>query len=111
MKVYFIAVVLAPSSGTSVILAQSNDLSSFSFFQRPSVTEFMTFTSITLAERTPPEERKRIGKEDKPQDNTPQENKQEDNYVFHVYKRSVPEHLAGKFSLTWMFLECSSSSH
>lgn len=37
----------------SVILAAEYELSSFGYFQRSSIQEFMTFFSKTLAERTP----------------------------------------------------------
>jgi hypothetical protein len=40
MKIYLMSVILAPPSGTSVVLANASDLSSFSFYQRK---EFMTF--------------------------------------------------------------------
>jgi synaptobrevin family protein YKT6 len=43
MKVFALSVVLAPPKGSAVILSTSTDLSSFSFYQRGSVQEFMTF--------------------------------------------------------------------
>jgi len=98
MKVYSLSVILAPSSGSSVILQKADSLETFTYFQRGSVSEFMTFTSTTLAERTP------LGGRQSIQDD-------KSNYVFHVYKRSVPEHLTGKFSVKLTSLECSITSH
>lgn len=80
MKIYSISVALAPSSGASVILAQANDLSSFTFYQRGSLAEFMTFFARTVAERTQPGQRQSI---------------EEQNNVAHVYNRGGPEQLAG----------------
>jgi len=80
MKIFSISVVLAPPSGTSVILSNANDLSSFSFYQKGSVGEFMTFFSKTVAERTPQGQRQSV---------------QENNYTAHVYNRGGPEQLAG----------------
>lgn len=59
-------------------LVQATDLSSFGFFQRTSVQEFMTFFSKTVAERTKAGQRQDV---------------EENNYVFHVYARS--EGIAG----------------
>ncbi|KAG5653769.1 palmitoyltransferase [Sphagnurus paluster] len=79
MKIFSISVVLAPPSGTSVILSTASDLSSFSFYQRGSVAEFMTFFSKTVAERTPAGQRQSV---------------QENNYTAHVYNRGGTEQLA-----------------
>ncbi|EPQ51550.1 snare protein YKT6 [Gloeophyllum trabeum ATCC 11539] len=80
MKIYSLAVVLVPHTGASTILAHASDLSSFSFYQRGSVGEFMTFFSKTVAERTPQGQRQSV---------------QENNYVAHVYNRGGAEQLAG----------------
>jgi hypothetical protein len=80
MKVYHIAVVLAPPSGASTTLCSASDLSSFSFYQRGSVGEFMSFMSKTVAERTAQGQRQSV---------------QENNYVAHVYNRGGAEQLAG----------------
>ncbi|KAK7062576.1 hypothetical protein VNI00_000064 [Paramarasmius palmivorus] len=80
MKVYHIAVVLAPPSGASTVLCSASDLSSFSFYQRGSVGEFMSFMSKTVAERTAQGQRQSV---------------QENNYVAHVYNRGGAEQLAG----------------
>jgi synaptobrevin family protein YKT6 len=83
MKIYSISVVLVPSSGASVILSQVNDLSSFSFYQRGSLAEFMIFFSKTVAERTQPGQRQSIT----------------EHNVAHVYNRGGPEQLAGRLYL------------
>ncbi|KZT19340.1 snare protein YKT6 [Neolentinus lepideus HHB14362 ss-1] len=80
MKLYSLAIVLVPHSGASSTLTQASDLSSFSFYQRGSVGEFMSFFSKTVAERTPAGQRQSV---------------QENNYVAHVYNRGGAEQLAG----------------
>jgi synaptobrevin homolog YKT6 len=80
MKIYSMSVILAPPSGTSVVLANASDLSSFSFYQRGSAGEFMTFLSKTVAERTPQGERQTV---------------REQSHVAHVYNRGGAEQLAG----------------
>ncbi|KAI0084669.1 snare protein YKT6 [Irpex rosettiformis] len=80
MRVFSLAVVLAPPQSTSTILVQASDLSSFSFYQRGSVGEFLTFFSKTIAERTPQGQRQSV---------------QENNYTAHVYNRGGAEQLAG----------------
>ncbi|THH01630.1 hypothetical protein EW026_g1110 [Hermanssonia centrifuga] len=79
MKVYALAVVLAPPQKTCTILSSASDLSSFSFYQRGSVGEFLTFFSKTISERTPQGERQSV---------------QENNYTAHVYNRGGAEQLA-----------------
>ncbi|KAG8901366.1 palmitoyltransferase [Tulasnella sp. 403] len=78
MKVYSLSVVQVPSSGPSVTLSNATDLSSFSFYQRGSVGEFMNFFSKTVAERTQPGQRQSV---------------QENNYTAHVYNRGGTERL------------------
>jgi len=80
MKIFSISVVLTPPSGASVILSNANDLSSFSFYQKGSAGEFMSFLSKTVAERTPQGQRQSV---------------QENNYTAHVYNRGGSEQLAG----------------
>lgn len=80
MKIFSLAVVLAPPSGPSAVLSQASDLSSFSFYQKGSVGEFMTFFTKTVAERTPQGQRQSV---------------QENNYTAHVYNRGGAEQLAG----------------
>jgi len=79
MKVYSISVIYAPATGPCVVLAVANDLSSFSFYQRSTATEFLPFFSKTVAERTPQGQRQSV---------------QENIYTAHVYNRGGPEELA-----------------
>ncbi|KAJ7589551.1 Longin-like domain-containing protein [Mycena floridula] len=79
MKIYSMSVILAPPSGSSTTLSSVNDLSSFSFYQRGSVAEFMTFLSKTVAERTTQGQRQSV---------------QENNYTAHAYNRGGDEQLA-----------------
>lgn len=80
MKVFSLAVVLAPPNGTCTILTSASDLSSFSFYQRGSVAEFMSFFTKTISERTPQGQRQSV---------------QENSYTAHVYNRGGAEQLAG----------------
>jgi len=80
MKIYSLAVVLAPPSGPSAILAHGTDLSSFSFYTRGSFSEFTTFVSKTVAERTGQGQRQTV---------------QENNCNVHIYNRGGAEQLAG----------------
>ncbi|RPD52527.1 snare protein YKT6 [Lentinus tigrinus ALCF2SS1-7] len=79
MKIFSLAVVLTPPNGSAVILTSASDLSSFSFYQRGSVAEFMSFFTTTVSERTPQGQRQSI---------------QENSYVAHVYNRGGAEQLA-----------------
>jgi Regulated-SNARE-like domain len=81
MKIYSLAVVLAPPSGPSATLCQGSDLSSFSFYQKGSVGEFLSFFTKTVAERTAQGARQSV---------------QENNYTAHVYNRGGAEQLAGQ---------------
>ncbi|KXN88690.1 hypothetical protein AN958_06234 [Leucoagaricus sp. SymC.cos] len=80
MKIFSISVVLAPPSGVSAVLSTASDLSSFSFYQRGSLGEFMSFFTKTVAERTAQGQRQSI---------------QENSYTAHVYNRGGAEQLAG----------------
>ncbi|CAL1710720.1 unnamed protein product [Somion occarium] len=80
MKVFSLAVVLSPPGQNSTILSSATDLSSFSFYQRGSVGEFMSFFVRTIAERTPQGQRQSV---------------QENTYTAHVYNRGGAEQLAG----------------
>ncbi|TFK37041.1 snare protein YKT6 [Crucibulum laeve] len=80
MKIFSIAVVLAPPGGPVVILSSANDLSSFSFYQKGTVSEMLTFLSKTVVERTQQGQRQSI---------------QEKVYTAHVYNRGGAEQLAG----------------
>ncbi|KAF8504364.1 snare protein YKT6 [Russula emetica] len=79
MKIYSLAVILAPPSGPSATLCHASDLSSFSFYQKGSVGEFMSFFTKTVAERTAQGARQSV---------------QENNYTAHVYNRGGAEQLA-----------------
>jgi synaptobrevin family protein YKT6 len=81
MKIYSLAVILAPPSGPSATLCQGSDLSSFSFYQKGSVGEFLSFFTKTVAERTGQGARQTV---------------QENNYTAHVYNRGGAEQLAGQ---------------
>ncbi|PBK64007.1 snare protein YKT6 [Armillaria solidipes] len=80
MKVFSISVIQAPPSRKSTVLSSANDLSSYSFYQKGSVGEFMIFFSKTVAERTAQGQWQSI---------------QENNYTAHVYNRGGAEQLAG----------------
>lgn len=84
MKIYSIAIVHAPAGKESKILTSASDLSSYSFFQKGTVQEFMTFFSKTVADRTAPGQRQSV---------------QENNYTAHVYNRGGAESLVGAFNI------------
>lgn len=77
VKLYCLA-ILYKDSTKSTILQTAFNLQSFSFFQKGSVQEFMTFFSKTIVERTQPACRQSIKKEE---------------YMSHVYVRH--DNLAG----------------
>ena len=62
------------SNKTANLLASESDLSSFSYFQRSSVAEFLNFFSKTVIERTPVGQRAKV---------------EQDNYVGYVYVASM----------------------
>ncbi|XP_073273547.1 VAMP-like protein YKT61 [Primulina huaijiensis] len=62
-----------PEGSEPVILANASDLSSFGFFQRPSVREFVVFVGRTVAKRTPPGQRQSV---------------QHEEYMVHAYNRN-----------------------
>lgn len=73
MKVYSLSVLsVSPSTpAQATILGTSQDLSSFSFYQKGSVGEFMTFFTKTVAERTPVNQPSSV---------------EENNYKAHVFR-------------------------
>ncbi|GAA5817218.1 palmitoyltransferase [Mucor flavus] len=77
MKLYSI-LILRKDADKAKILASQFDLSSFGFFQRGSVQEFMNFSAATIAERTPAGQRQSVESE---------------NNVAHVY--SHPQGISG----------------
>ena len=89
MKVFSLAVVLAPPGQSSTVLSSASDLSTFSFYQRGSVGEFMSFFTRTISERTPQGQRQSV---------------QENNYTAHVYNRGGAEQLAGTVSTCYILL-------
>lgn len=78
VKVLSLAILHINPSGQSVTLSSEQELSSFSFYQKGSVGEFMTFMSKTVAERTAPGQRQSV---------------QEGNYVAHAYNRGGDKQL------------------
>ncbi|KAK4493036.1 hypothetical protein RD792_017733 [Penstemon davidsonii] len=62
-----------PEGSDPVILVNASDLSSFGFFQRPSVKEFIIFVGRTVAKRTPPGQRQSV---------------QNDEYKVHSYNQN-----------------------
>ncbi|KAB5591163.1 Synaptobrevin [Ceratobasidium theobromae] len=79
MRVFSLA-VFHVDEGKATSLVSATDLSTFSFYQRSSVSEFLSFFSGTVAERTPAGQRQSI---------------QEKSYTFHVYNRGGDESLVG----------------
>ncbi|KAG9075049.1 palmitoyltransferase, partial [Ceratobasidium sp. UAMH 11750] len=76
----FSLTILQVNSGKASSLITASDLSTFSFYQKGSVAEFMAFFSGAVAERTPAGQRQSI---------------QEKSYTFHVYNRGGAENLVG----------------
>ncbi|KAG9303571.1 hypothetical protein G9A89_018467 [Geosiphon pyriformis] len=72
MKLYSISVLTATTDSQVVCLAAEYDLTSFGYFQRSSVQEFMGFFSKTIAERTKTGQRESV---------------EENNYVFFSHAR------------------------
>ncbi|VEU21595.1 DEKNAAC102482 [Brettanomyces naardenensis] len=74
MRLYYIGII-RPKSGSkkTLTLSEQKNLADFSFFQRGSVGQFMTFFAETIAERTKPSQRQSV---------------EEGNYIGHVYTRS-----------------------
>ncbi|XP_043940178.1 synaptobrevin homolog YKT6 [Protopterus annectens] len=77
MKLYSMSVFCKGETKVN-LLKSAYDLNSFSFFQRSSVQEFMTFTSQLIVERTPKGSRASV---------------KEQEYLCHVYVRN--DSLAG----------------
>ncbi|KAH9500090.1 palmitoyltransferase [Bulinus truncatus] len=75
MKLYSIAVVLKTPEGKGKILISKNEVSSFGYFQRSTVSEFMLFTSKILVERKATASRASV-------------KKSEVKYICHVYVRN-----------------------
>lgn len=71
MKIYYIG-ILRSTGSKALELSSARDLSQFSFFERNGVSQFMTFFSETVSQRTPAGQRQSI---------------EEGNYVGHTYTR------------------------
>ncbi|KAI8319375.1 synaptobrevin-like protein ykt6 [Martensiomyces pterosporus] len=71
MKVFHLAIIRTQPA-PSLPLCTASDLSSFSFFQRGSIQEFMNFFATTVAERTQDGQRQGVD---------------QDNYVAYVYRQ------------------------
>ncbi|KAK9450891.1 Longin-like domain-containing protein [Limtongia smithiae] len=72
MKLFYIG-IFRNSSKPSRELCAAKELSSFSFFERKSIGEFLTFFGTTVSERTLPSQRQSV---------------EENNYIAHTYSRS-----------------------
>ncbi|KAM0749878.1 snare protein YKT6 [Meredithblackwellia eburnea MCA 4105] len=79
LSIQILSVVPHNPDVPAVAVAATADLSSFSFYQRSSIQEFMNFFSRTVSERTSAGQRQSI---------------QENNYTAHVYSRAS-DNLAG----------------
>ncbi|KAG6369923.1 snare protein YKT6 [Boletus reticuloceps] len=79
MKIFSISIVLAPPGSPSTTLSTASDVSSFTFYQRGSVNEFLTFFTKTVVDRTAQGQRQSV---------------QENNHTAHVYNRGGVEQLA-----------------
>lgn len=79
MRIYSLAIFTAPPSGSATQLAAHADLSSYSFYQRGSVQEFLNFFSKTVVERTQPGQRQSV---------------EEQSYKFNAYNRGGADNLA-----------------
>ena len=86
MRVYQLAILTVQSGDppSATVLVSASDLSQFSFYQRGSVGEFMTFMSKTVAERTQPSQRQSV---------------QESTYTAHCYNRGGSGDLTGASNL------------
>nr|CAG4646597.1 EOG090X0E6P [Macrothrix elegans] len=73
VKLYSLSVLFRNQLGTPLLLRAAYELSSFGFFQRSSVQEFMGFTAKILTERTQPASRQSI---------------KQGEYMCHIYMRS-----------------------
>ncbi|KAG7192236.1 palmitoyltransferase [Scheffersomyces spartinae] len=72
MQIYYIGLIRT-TGGKSLELSSAKELSSFSFFERSSINQFMTFLAETIAERTEAGQRQSV---------------EEKGYICHAYTRS-----------------------
>ncbi|KAG7664619.1 YKT6 [[Candida] subhashii] len=73
MKIYYIGILRVNKTSKCLELCSARDLSQFSFFERNGVSQFMTFFSETVSQRTEPGQRQSV---------------EEGNYIGHTYLRS-----------------------
>uniref|UniRef100_A0A2K5IU91 Longin domain-containing protein n=1 Tax=Colobus angolensis palliatus TaxID=336983 RepID=A0A2K5IU91_COLAP len=78
VKLYSLSVLYKGEAKVVLLKARYNDVASFSFFQRSSVQEFMTFTSQQIVERSSKGTRASVAEQD---------------YLWHVYVQN--DSLAG----------------
>ncbi|KAH8103248.1 snare protein YKT6 [Phellopilus nigrolimitatus] len=69
-RIYALSVLEVPPNGSTTALSSAQDLSSFPFYQRGTIREFLSFFTRTVAERIPQGQHQSII---------------ENNYVFHIY--------------------------
>ncbi|KAL5532255.1 YKT6 [Sanghuangporus sanghuang] len=84
MKIYALSILNVTPGGSAKMLTSASDLSSFSFYQRGTISEFLAFFSGLVSERTQPGERQSFTDVDK----------KDSEYVFHCYNRGGPESIA-----------------
>ncbi|CAI5758915.1 unnamed protein product [Candida verbasci] len=73
MKIYYIGILKTNDPSKTIELSSARDLSQFSFFERNGVSQFMTFFSETVSQRTAKGQRQSV---------------EEGNYIGHTYTRS-----------------------
>ncbi|KAJ7653046.1 Longin-like domain-containing protein, partial [Mycena rosella] len=83
MRVFSISLSQTQPSGPNTLLNSASELSSFWFYQKSSVGQFMSSFSKTVTERTPQKERET-------------RSVQENNYTAHVSSRGGSDQLAGE---------------
>ncbi|ODV94883.1 hypothetical protein PACTADRAFT_50734 [Pachysolen tannophilus NRRL Y-2460] len=73
MKIFYIGILRNQKGTKTIELSSARDVSSFSFFERASVNQFMTFFAETVAGRTEPGQRQSV--------------EEGQTYVGHIYAR------------------------
>nr|CAG4648270.1 EOG090X0E6P [Moina brachiata]SVE93278.1 EOG090X0E6P [Moina brachiata] len=73
VKLYSLSVLLRKENASPQLLRAAHDLSSFGFFQRTSIQEFMSFTAKILTERTQSASRQSV---------------KQGEYMCHIYVRA-----------------------
>ncbi|CAD6957967.1 unnamed protein product [Tilletia controversa] len=80
MQIYALLIFANPPGASAVSLVGAWELGSFSFFQRGTIQDVMSFMSKTVAERTQPTQRQSI---------------QENNTIAHVHARPASDGIVG----------------